>query len=191
MSFRRIGKAYSTSLLNVISGLLSSLVLLRVVVSRVDVADFGSYILVFQTTAFLGIAQLGLDLAAVRQIAEHLERNAFAKAAGAYQALFRFNLVVAALVAVGSVGAMLVMGICGVGSLLITLVGLIGFTQTATFAARPFTAALTASHFQSTANCISVFRSIFTTVLSLALSSELKNRIGQPARAKRRRSGRS
>lgn len=168
MSLRRVAAAYASSLLNVLSGLLSNVVLMRVVAGQVEKAEFGQYMLVYQTVLFVGFVQLGLDLAAVRQIAEHLGRGDPVGAARVYRALVRFNRAIA-------LGCVAVAGIAAVGlfwidaGVLAPLVGLLGLSQAVQFAARPAAASLTAAEQLPVVNTIGVARSIGITCGALGL----------------------
>src|SRR5438552_11239105 len=94
-SMKRIVIAYSSSLLCVFSALLTNLWLLREIAQEVDAGALGLYGLILQIASYLGVLQLGLDMAASRQIAEFLGRDATASAHRAYRDLARFNIVLA------------------------------------------------------------------------------------------------
>jgi len=169
--------AYGTSLLGVISGLMTSLWLLRKVIHTVDTKDFGVYAFVFQITAYLVVLQLGLDFAASRRISECLGRGDSDGANVAYWEVMRFNRYAAALAAfillliLAPFWSGLGFKSIPIGGVAVTIAALTGCTQLLYFLNRAYAAALIGIQRQSVVNLITVANTIGTSLLAYILLS--------------------
>jgi O-antigen/teichoic acid export membrane protein len=169
----RILSAYSTSLLGVFSGLLTNLWLLRTITFLVPVKDFGTLAFVGQITGYLAILNLSLDFAASRQIAESLGKDDFHGANIAYREHERVNnytalacalIVVLLAFAVSSLGLGHQTGASRTLAVQILLIS--GGAQVCSFLQRRYSAALIGSKRQSTANVITVCRTVSSTLIA-------------------------
>lgn len=171
-----IARAFSTSLLGIFSGLFTSLVLLRAIVLEVDVADFSTYAIALQLTAYLSILQMGLDFAASREIASCLGAKDETGANRAFWELHRFNRRMTALAAgavvVGACGLWLWGHFAGGESnklLMAQILFLSGLGQVLQSLARPYVAALVGSCRQPMVNVIQTLNSLLTAALAYGL----------------------
>jgi len=167
--------AFGTSLLGVFSGLLSNLWLLREIVHVVSPHDFGVYALVFQITAYISIMQLGLDFSASREVAASLGVGNNENANKIFSYLKKINawLIITTIFIIFCISSSLYFWNWGellngqqTRVLATKLTILLGTTQLIQFFTRPFSAALVGSGYQSSVNLITVFRTVFTTLIA-------------------------
>lgn len=173
-----IFRAYGTSLFSVASGLVTNLWFLREITKAVSAHDFGVYAFILQIAGYLTLLQLGLDLAASRQIAESLGKDDLLGARRIYEYLIRFNrrasLAAAAVVLLLSLllqyGLVFPRSIDAASTHLAAQIALVtGAAQVIPFFARPYSAALIGSQIQSTVNILMALRTVVTTLLAFGL----------------------
>ena len=174
MSLRRIGTAYGASLLGMFTSLLSNLWLLRAITQEVDKPTFGLFLVVSTWLSYLGLLQIGLDMAAAQRIAEALARGNDSEAARVYRQLVWFNRALAGAFAAAIVGGALLVRHIPLHSgadetILPKIVLLIGFSQVVAILARPTAAALTGTQQLALVNFIRVGSSLATTLLAYLL----------------------
>jgi O-antigen/teichoic acid export membrane protein len=170
----RIGTAYATSLLGLVSGLLTNLWLLRQVTSEVDAPTFGIYAFVLQITAYLGALQLAFDFATSQRIAGCLGRGDTDGANRAWWELARASRF-AALAAIGatlliSCALSFGIGIAAHHAQIAARIALAtGATQALTFLSRRYAAALIGSDEQAAVNLTTVGSTISATLIAYGL----------------------
>lgn len=173
--FKSIFKAYSTSLLGVLSGLLTQLVFIRELVHMVPANEFALYAFCYQICIYLNILQLGLDFATSREIALKLAKADHAGAIQSYLFIRRFNnkICLGGFVIV-IVGALLFYNGFALGPnfnplMAAKLVMLFGTWLAIKFLANPNIVALIGNNSQAVVNVNYVLTTICTTLTSLVL----------------------
>jgi O-antigen/teichoic acid export membrane protein len=171
-----IAKAYITSLLGIISGLLSSLWLLREILHTVTADEFGVYSFVIQLCAYINILQLSLDFAAGREISVKLGMGQPKCALSTFYSVKRYYLwiIFAGL-------GVLIAGYYGISTERVTkfkgdqldlatkVLLIYGAGILLSFFSRPYVAALIGSGEQSVNNLLTVARTVFVTATAYIL----------------------
>lgn len=173
--FNSIFKAYSTSLLGILSGLLSQLVYIRELVHIVPTEEFALYAFAFQIVTYMSILQLGLDFATSREIAVRLGQK---DTKGAYQSYlfiqrFNYKVCIAGILLALVCAAFFYNGI-GISSKFNTvmaakLVMLFGLSMFLSFLSNPNIVALIGSNMQSKVNVNNILMTIATTIVAYVL----------------------
>jgi O-antigen/teichoic acid export membrane protein len=173
--FKPIFKAYSTSLLGIISGLLSQLVYIRELVHIVPSDEFALYAFVFQIVTYMSILQLGLDFAISREIAVRLGQN---DRKGAYQSFsfirgFNYKVCIAGTLIVLTCAVLFYNGI-GISSkfnmvMAAKLVILFGLSMFLSLLSNPNIVALIGSNLQSKVNVNNILITIVTNIVAYIL----------------------
>ncbi|MBX3256534.1 MAG: hypothetical protein KF862_20530 [Chitinophagaceae bacterium] len=170
-----VAKAYLTSIIGIISGLLTQLFFVKELTNKVTTSEFSLYAFVFQVVSYFAILQLGLDFATSREISLSLGKREPQSANYSYWFIRKFNRTIVLLVVI----FVLITGFLffyGIGltkdytpltALLLVL--LFGLTQVNTFSIVPEVAALIGSNQQYVANLSNVAVSILSTVLAYVL----------------------
>ncbi len=173
----RVFSAYSTSLLSVFSGLITSFWLLKLIVNVLPDNYFGAYSLLLQIASYISVLQLGLDFTVSRFIAEAIAKQEFQKANENYWNLIRFNryvVLVAFLVVVGtamgiSFGYLFHLFSAEDRTFALVVFLLIGTNQLVGFLQRPIAAALIGSNQQHLVNLTAVCKSLAISLIGGAL----------------------
>jgi len=173
--FKPILKAYSTSLLGVLSGLLTQMVYIRALAQMISINEFALYAFVFQITVYMSILQLGLDFATSREIALKLGKNDLVGANQSYLFIRRFNnkVCIGGFALVAICAALFYNGI-GITSnfdyLMATkLVVLFGASMFISFLANPSIVALIGNNNQTVVNINNVVVTMITTIVGYIL----------------------
>jgi O-antigen/teichoic acid export membrane protein len=173
--FKSIFKAYSTSLLGIVSGLLSQLIYIRALVQMVSNEEFALYSFTFQIATYLSILQLGLDFATSREIALRLGQNDYKSAYRSFLFIQRFNykICIAGIFLVLACAAFFYNGI-GISSKFNTimaakLVMLYGISIFLSFLSSPYLVALIGSNMQSKVNINNAVMAIGATTVAYFL----------------------
>ncbi len=169
-----IAKAYLTSVLGVISGLVTQLVFIRELTIRISPDEFSLYAFVFQVVSYFAILQIGLDYATSREISLSLGRNELSTANYSYWFLRSFNkkiiLVVICCILLATLFFWQGWGPSKVnptmGAILILLFGI---TQITLFLTVPEVAALIGSNKQYIPNISNLLINLLATVLGYFL----------------------
>jgi O-antigen/teichoic acid export membrane protein len=175
LSQSALSKAYFTSILGVISGLLTQLIFIKTLTEKISSSQFSLYGFIFQIVSYLTIFQLGIDFATSREISLNLGKGNRFAANYAYWFIRRFNASIIAVV-VFVIAAVAFFFYNGWGLQKeynnlsgVLLVLLFGFSQVITFSIIPNIAALIGSNLQYIANLDNVVVSILSTLLGYVL----------------------
>lgn len=163
--------AYGSYLLGFATSILTNFWLLRIVSGAVDKRTLGLYVTMASVTAYLGLLQVGMDLAAAQRIVEALARNDPNHARRIYRQLRLFNRAAAGLCFVVSALAALVCHfVVGADDLPVPiLVATFGTSQAWAILARPSMAALIGSQRIAVVNFVRVGAGLATVILSYVL----------------------
>jgi O-antigen/teichoic acid export membrane protein len=171
----RIAKAYFTSILGVISGLLTQLLFIRELTATVTPTQFALYAFVFQIVNYLTVFQLGMDFTVSREVAMHLGAGNTSLANYSFAFIRRFNKSILLIAAVAIVvlalffyaGYALPADYDDLTASLLVLA--FGVFQLLTFFTRPYHAALIGTNYQNIVNLNNVFINIISTFLAYIL----------------------
>ena len=168
--------AYSTSLLAVFSGLLTTLWLLREILQVVTKEEFGVYSLVIQICAYMNILQFSLDFAAGREISLRIGQGRTGEAISIFRNVKRYYTWIT-----GSATLLIIVVYSSINlgfldsikldhrDLTANVFLIYGSSIIVSFLSRPYAAVLIGSRGQALYNLLSIARTIFTTVLAFFL----------------------
>jgi O-antigen/teichoic acid export membrane protein len=162
---------YGSYLLGFATSILTNFWLLRIVSGAVDKRTLGLYVTMAGVTAYLGLLQVGMDLAAAQRIIEALARNDPIHARRIYRQLRLFNRAAAGVCFVVSV---LVALVCHFGAVaddlpVPILIATLGTSQAWAILARPSMAALIGTQRIAVVNFVRVGAGLATVILSYVL----------------------
>jgi O-antigen/teichoic acid export membrane protein len=145
---------------------------MRLVALEVDKADFGVYLLTVSVIAYIGLSQMGLDLAASQRIAEALARGDEKVANRIYHQLTRYNTGICfavGLVVAGAISYILYVSGYEKPQLIAWIIFFVGFSGMVQCFSVPATATLSGSQNMHLIGVLNQSTSLCTTILGYIL----------------------